>query len=126
MLEFRFNHHLHWGKLYKADEVTVRAFLPTLLKPLNHLVPQLLWHVPNDEEIALALQVFQDIVEPAMEKLEQLLAPGTVLRPPHQLYPNHLTTPGIVRDSAWRNDFCRSVFEFLHSMALDMELRTAI
>ncbi|ESK98482.1 membrane protein [Moniliophthora roreri MCA 2997] len=69
--EFRWNHHRHWGKLYAPDEVTIS------------------WHVPNNEEIDFAIQVFRELIEPTLQRLEQLLQPG------------------IVRDSDWRNDFCR-------------------
>ncbi|KAI9462361.1 hypothetical protein BJY52DRAFT_1221991 [Lactarius psammicola] len=57
--EFRFNHHKYWGKLYTAEEVTVS------------------WHVPDGEELDFALEVFKEIVEPTLNKLEQLLGPGT-------------------------------------------------
>ncbi|KAI0322289.1 hypothetical protein OF83DRAFT_1094493 [Amylostereum chailletii] len=69
--EFRSNHHKYWGKLYTAEDVTVS------------------WHVPSGEEIGFALQIFKDIVEPALQDLEKLLAPG------------------VARGSIWRNDFCR-------------------
>ncbi|KAI0050704.1 hypothetical protein FA95DRAFT_1581074 [Auriscalpium vulgare] len=69
--KFRANHHKYWGKRYKADEVKVS------------------WHVPNEQEIEFALELFREFVEPTMTKLEKLLEPG------------------IVRDGVWRNDFCR-------------------
>ncbi|THH19718.1 hypothetical protein EW146_g1513 [Bondarzewia mesenterica] len=72
--EFRFNHHQHWGKLYTAEEVEV------------------LWHVPDAEEIGFALQILKEIVEPTLRKLERLLAAGKSLH-----------------SSVWRNDFCRNL-----------------
>ncbi|KDQ54765.1 hypothetical protein JAAARDRAFT_71570 [Jaapia argillacea MUCL 33604] len=69
--DFRRNHHRYWGKLYRPEEVKIS------------------WHVPNDEEIRFALQIFKDIVEPTMDELDKLL------------------TEGVVRDATWRNDFCR-------------------
>ncbi|KAF5377624.1 hypothetical protein D9615_005155 [Tricholomella constricta] len=69
--EFRTNHHQHWGKLYTPDEVTIS------------------WHVPDDEEIQLALDIFKTLIEPTLEILENLI--GT----------------DIPRDEVWRNDFCR-------------------
>lgn len=69
--EFRFNHHKHWGKLYTAEDVTVS------------------WHVPDGRELDFALEIFKEIVEPTLNKLEKLLGPD------------------IPRDSIWRNDFCR-------------------
>ncbi|KAI0257360.1 hypothetical protein BJV78DRAFT_1277900 [Lactifluus subvellereus] len=67
--EFRFNHHKYWGKLYMAEHVTVS------------------WHVPDGEELDFALEIFQEIVEPTLGRLEALLKPGA--------------------DNLWRNDFCR-------------------
>ncbi|EEB88639.1 hypothetical protein MPER_13432, partial [Moniliophthora perniciosa FA553] len=55
--EFRWNHHRHWGKLYAPDEVTIS------------------WHVPNNEEIEFAIQIFRELIEPTLQKLEQLLQP---------------------------------------------------
>ncbi|KAI0001825.1 hypothetical protein BJV77DRAFT_16959 [Russula vinacea] len=69
--DFRFDHHKYWGKLYTAEDVTVS------------------WHVPDEEELDFALEIFKEIVEPTLERLE------------------HLLEPGISRDGLWRNDFCR-------------------
>lgn len=68
--EFQRKHYLHWGKLYKPEDVKIT------------------WHVPNEEEIDLALQIFSELVEPCLEKLNQLLSAE-------------------IRDAVWRNDFCR-------------------
>ncbi|KAH9982676.1 hypothetical protein BGW80DRAFT_1433981 [Lactifluus volemus] len=68
---FRFNHHKYWGRLYTAEDVTVS------------------WHVPDEEELAFALEIFREIVEPTLGRLEALLEPDTP------------------RDNLWRNDFCR-------------------
>ncbi|KAK0456353.1 hypothetical protein EV421DRAFT_1699087 [Armillaria borealis] len=66
--EFRWNHHCHWGKLYKPEEIEVS------------------WHVPNAEEIDFALQIFRELVEPALSRLEELLLPE------------------VPRDAVWRHD----------------------
>jgi proteasome activator subunit 4 len=47
------------------------------------------WHVPNKEEIAFALELFDEIVGPTLTRLEQLLEGD------------------VTKDSVWRNDFCR-------------------
>lgn len=60
-VEFRVNHHQHWGKLYTAEEVEVS------------------WHVPTQEEIDFGLQIFKELVEPLMDRLEGLLKPGKSL-----------------------------------------------
>ncbi|KAI0034951.1 hypothetical protein K488DRAFT_76958 [Vararia minispora EC-137] len=67
--DFRRNHHRYWGKLYMQDEIAVS------------------WHVPDKAEIDFAIQIFKEVVEPALNDLEKLL--------------------GIKRDGVWRNDFCR-------------------
>ena len=75
LTEFYSNHHRHWGKLYKPEEVVV-CFV--FIVPLQKLIPQKLsWHVPNDEEIGFAIRIFKEIVEPTLSVLESLVAPGT-------------------------------------------------
>ncbi|KZV77572.1 hypothetical protein PENSPDRAFT_621096 [Peniophora sp. CONT] len=69
--DFRRNHHRFWGKLYTQDEIKVS------------------WHVSDDAELDFAIEIFKQVVEPAMNDLEALLRPG------------------VTRDSVWRNDFCR-------------------
>jgi proteasome activator subunit 4 len=69
--EFKTNHHLYWGKLYKEGDI------------------KLSWHVPSQEEIDFTIQIFRELVEPALVQLEELLEPGQV------------------HDHKWRNDFCR-------------------
>lgn len=49
------------------------------------------WHVPSEETIDFALQIFKELVEPTLGLLEDLMKPG------------------LVRDAVWRNDFCRCV-----------------
>ncbi|KAI5481022.1 proteasome activator subunit 4 [Pseudohyphozyma bogoriensis] len=71
--EWQRGHHLKWGKLYEAKDVKVD------------------WHVPNEEELAFALELLNEIVVPALDTLEQLLRETTGTAP----------TP------AWTNDFCR-------------------
>lgn len=69
--EFKKRHHEHWGRLYEPEEITIA------------------WHVPDDEEVAFALEIFEKIVQPTLGILEGLLKPD------------------IPRDAIWRNDFCR-------------------
>ena len=69
--DFRRNHHRFWGKLYTQDEIKIS------------------WHVPDDAELDFAIEIFQQVVEPALNDLEALLRPG------------------VSRNSVWRNDFCR-------------------
>ncbi|KAG1716353.1 hypothetical protein ID866_837 [Astraeus odoratus] len=68
--EFQQKHYLYWGKLYKPEDVKIT------------------WHVPNTEEIDLALQIFRELIEPCLDELNKLLLAET-------------------RDAIWRNDFCR-------------------
>ncbi|KAI0343952.1 hypothetical protein BDW22DRAFT_1355187 [Trametopsis cervina] len=69
--EFDSNHHRAWGRLYAPEDVDIS------------------WHVPDDEEIQFALQIFEEVVEPTLSSIKALLEPG------------------IKRDAVWRNDFCR-------------------
>ncbi|KAE9410746.1 ARM repeat-containing protein [Gymnopus androsaceus JB14] len=69
--DFRQTHHQHWGKLYTKEDV------------------QISWHVPNDEEIDFAIEVFKELIEPTLKVLDNLL------------------DSGVERDATWRNDFCR-------------------
>lgn len=68
---FLHSHHKKWGKLYELGAATVQ------------------WHVPNKDEIAFALELFDEIVDPTLTKLEALLGEN------------------VPRDAAWRNDYCR-------------------
>ncbi|KAK7694364.1 hypothetical protein QCA50_001550 [Cerrena zonata] len=79
--EFRASHHKHWGRLYKHDEAKIT------------------WHVPNAEEIDFALEIFREVVEPALDTLEQLVEPGHTI------------------DAIWRNDFCRYLNFVRHAFA---------
>ncbi|KAF7319927.1 Membrane protein [Mycena kentingensis (nom. inval.)] len=79
--EFTNNHHLYWGKVYKADEVKIS------------------WHVPGAEEIDFALALFKQVVEPTLNDLEKLL------------------DPGITRNAAWSNEFCRHISFVLNAFA---------
>ncbi|KAI0828367.1 hypothetical protein BC628DRAFT_1417934 [Trametes gibbosa] len=56
--EFKANHHKHWGKLYRPEEV------------------KLSWHVPNEAEIDFVLRIFKEVIEPILDKLHDLLKPG--------------------------------------------------
>ena len=56
-------------------EAKVNFFIPgqTLA---NSTVFQITWHVPNAAEIDFALEIFREVVEPALDTLEHLLEPG--------------------------------------------------
>ncbi|KAJ7225820.1 hypothetical protein GGX14DRAFT_422501 [Mycena pura] len=56
--EFRRNHYLHWGKVYKAEEVRIS------------------WHIPSAEEVDFAIRIFKEVVEPALDVLSHLLESG--------------------------------------------------
>ncbi|KAI8995384.1 ARM repeat-containing protein [Trametes punicea] len=73
--EFNRNLTTQWGKMYDADDVEV------------------VWHVPNREEIEFVIEVLDKIASPALDKVEALLE-----------------TVGSW-DSVARNDFCR----YLHA-----------
>jgi hypothetical protein len=47
---------------------------------------QLSWHVPSDDEIGFAIQIFKDIVDPTISILESLITPGKQ----NQLYSDSL------------------------------------
>jgi len=51
--------------------------------------PQITWHIPNAEEIQFAIELFDEIVDPTLTKLEALLEAN------------------VTRDATWRNDYCR-------------------
>ncbi|ETS62890.1 hypothetical protein PaG_02652 [Moesziomyces aphidis] len=69
--DFARHSHLFWGKMY--DEKAVK---------MN-------WHVPTQPEIDMALELVDELVLPALFKVEALQAEGQT------------------RDKAWSNDFCR-------------------
>ncbi|KAJ7071321.1 hypothetical protein C8F01DRAFT_1216892 [Mycena amicta] len=69
--EFRKNHHLYWGKVYKAEDV------------------QISWHVPSAAEIDCALQMFKELVEPTLDILEQLLDRGEYPVAPTTIHVNY-------------------------------------
>ncbi|KAJ7655130.1 hypothetical protein DFH06DRAFT_491600 [Mycena polygramma] len=71
--DFRRNHHLYWGKVYTSEEVKIS------------------WHVPNNEEVDFAIQIFKELVEPTLDTLRQLLSPGET------------------RNAVWSNEFCRHI-----------------
>ncbi|CCA68831.1 hypothetical protein PIIN_02692 [Serendipita indica DSM 11827] len=70
---FLHSHHKYWGKMYPMGDATIS------------------WHVPNQDEIAFALEIFEDVVSPTLGRLEALLEGNAT------------------RDAAWRNDFCRFI-----------------
>ena len=75
-IEFRHNHFRYWGRLYKPEDVKVCHRQGYELGVLIRTIQQLSWHVPSSEEIDFALQIFKEIVEPALDLLEELLKPG--------------------------------------------------
>ncbi|EJD04282.1 uncharacterized protein FOMMEDRAFT_167503 [Fomitiporia mediterranea MF3/22] len=72
--EFNKNHNLYWGRFYEAKEVKIE------------------WHVPSNEEVAFVLQILEQIVEPLLTRIEDLLADTNNW------------------DTAARNDFCRYLY----------------
>ncbi len=85
----RQTHFLHWGRLYKADEVQVSWHgMKQKLHPQDNLLnrPPI---VPSDPEIQFVLELLDVICTPLLERIEQLLKS--------------------VRswDNVSRNDFCR-------------------
>ena len=38
------------------------------------------WHVPNDEEVEFALDIFKELIEPTLAMLEKLLETSMGLR----------------------------------------------
>ncbi|KAH9964279.1 hypothetical protein BC827DRAFT_1190239 [Russula dissimulans] len=65
------DHNLHWGRLHKVEDVKIE------------------WHVPSNEEISFVLEILENIVSPALDKVEALL-------------PSARSWDGVAR-----NDFCR-------------------
>jgi hypothetical protein len=61
--------------LYKPEDVVVCLCVHYVLTGINNY-GQLSWHVPNDDEIGFAIQIFKDIVDPSISILESLIAPG--------------------------------------------------
>ncbi|KAG1884290.1 hypothetical protein F4604DRAFT_1574651, partial [Suillus subluteus] len=53
--EFQPNHHLYWGKLFEPNEVKIT------------------WHVPSAKEIGFSFQLFHELIELAMTRLDLLL-----------------------------------------------------
>ena len=66
------------------------------------------WHVPNAEEIDFALQLFRELVEPAMTRLDLLLETGRSMQLFFLSY--YEKEYQASRDAIWRNDFCRCVY----------------
>lgn len=75
--------------MYTIGEVKVSANIYFEVFNSYRNPPQIEWHVPNDQEIGFAVELFDEIVDPALTSLENLL------------------TDSVPRDSDWRNDFCR-------------------
>jgi proteasome activator subunit 4 len=87
--EFLHSHHKYWGKLYAPGEAKVdHGQLLIACNELN-IGLQVVWHVPNGDEIAFAFEIFDELVVPTFDKLEALLGDD------------------VARDAIWRNDFCR-------------------
>ena len=64
------------------------------------------WHVPCAEEVDFALDIFREVIIPALGKLEALLEIGKYYNVIVWFNPDYLLDPSD-RDNAWRNDFCR-------------------
>ncbi|KAF8078288.1 hypothetical protein FPV67DRAFT_1663041 [Lyophyllum atratum] len=73
--DFNSDHNIHWGRLYNPEDVVIE------------------WHVPTDDEIAFVLEILDQVLGPAMDKVESLLETTSTW------------------DNVDRNDFCR----YLHS-----------
>ncbi|EJU01100.1 hypothetical protein DACRYDRAFT_22883 [Dacryopinax primogenitus] len=69
--DFKLNHHRYWGKNYAPQDVKVE------------------WHVPNEGEVALCMQILQELVQPTLATLKSLF------------------DESVERDAVWRNDVCR-------------------
>ena len=76
--EWQKRHHLHWGRVYEYKDVEVA------------------WHVPSETEIGFALELLRDIVVPALEVVERLLA-------------EPVATSGGKPSEEFINDFCRNL-----------------
>lgn len=74
--------HLHWGKVYEAKDV------------------KLTWHVPSEEGIDFALEILDQLVQPALQDLDQMQ-----------------NTSHDRRDKIWSNDFCRKMSLIKHAFS---------
>lgn len=70
-VEYQKRPHQHWGQLLTATEVKVD------------------WHMPSEAEVEFALEILTVVVEPAIERLEQLAG----------------SNQSVTKE--WRNDFNR-------------------
>lgn len=75
---FARNHIYHWGKLFESDEV------------------ELDWHVPSSDEFDMAVELFKEVLEPELNRMEALIT----------------STKG----KDWSNDFCRISLHIRHSL----------
>lgn len=73
--DWKKHHHEKWGSLYEAKDAVVE------------------WHTPTEPEIDFALELLRDVVVPALDTLEGLIAgmKGSTVAP----------------SPIWTNDFCR-------------------
>ena len=58
---------------------------------------QITWHVPDGAEIGFALDIFKEIIEPTLTKLEGFLDPGKFLK---YIYAQQLLTTFLDRGRA--------------------------
>lgn len=58
-------------------------YLDLSLLHLIEIPAQVTWHVPDDAEIGFALDVFKEIIEPSLTKLEGFLDPSKFLKHLH-------------------------------------------
>ncbi|GAA5990546.1 hypothetical protein JCM10908_003124 [Rhodotorula pacifica] len=73
--EFKRSSHQSWGRLYEVKDVKIE------------------WHVASSAEIDFTLELLRDLVVPALDQLEKLLAQARVA--------------GDMLSFEWVNDFCR-------------------
>ncbi|TIB08744.1 hypothetical protein E3P89_02948 [Wallemia ichthyophaga] len=76
---FARNHFQHWGRLYEGGDVDVE------------------WHIPSLEEFDMAVELFEQILEPEMKDLDNLSSTST-------------------KSKDWSNDFCRKTLHLRHSL----------
>ena len=69
------------------------------------------WHVPCDAEIDFALELFRELVEPTLAKLEKLLEERMSCKDDEveENAKRRYLAVGASRNGIWRNDFCRYV-----------------
>ena len=80
------------------------------------------WHVPCDAEIDFALELFRELVEPTLAKLEKLLEERMLCKD-DEVEGNtkrRYLAVGASRNGIWRNDFCRYVSSSFHQRGAEL------